>query len=111
MRPLGFTWWGSPRPVARLASSGSRSGGPALTIHRLVADLDQSGGFAQRTVVLFDEAGMAPTRPSARLLAYAERSCVKVIAAGDSGQLPSVAAGGWFAAISHAPPHGSARVR
>jgi len=45
---------------------------------------------------------MAPTRPSAALFALAERRGVKVIAAGDSAQLPSVAAGGWFAAISHA---------
>ena len=31
---------------------------------------------------------------------HAERAGAKVIAAGDGGQLPSVAAGGWFAAIA-----------
>ena len=50
--------------------------------------------------MLFDEAGTAPTRPSAALLSHAERAGAKVIVAGDSGQLPSVAAGGWFAAIA-----------
>jgi ATP-dependent exoDNAse (exonuclease V) alpha subunit len=51
-------------------------------------------------VLLFDEAGSAPTRPSAELLDHAARAGAKVLAAGDAGQLPSVAAGGWFAAIA-----------
>jgi ATP-dependent exoDNAse (exonuclease V) alpha subunit len=51
-------------------------------------------------VILLDEAGMAPTRPTAALLAQAERAGAKVIAVGDSGQLPSVAAGGWFGAVA-----------
>jgi hypothetical protein len=90
-------------PTGRAARELADTAGiPASTIHRLVADLDESGGFRHRTVVLFDEAGSAPTRPSAALLAYAERGGAKVIAAGDSGQLPSVAAGGWFAALTNA---------
>jgi ATP-dependent exoDNAse (exonuclease V) alpha subunit len=48
-------------------------------------------------VVLFDEAGSAPTRPSAALFEHAEAAGAKVIVVGDAGQLPSVAAGGWFA--------------
>jgi conjugative relaxase-like TrwC/TraI family protein len=70
------------------------------TIHRLLSELEEAGPFAPRTVVLFDEAGTAPTRPSAELFARAERAGAKVIVVGDSGQLPSVAAGGWFAAIA-----------
>ena len=90
-------------PTGRAARELADTAGiPASTIHRLLADLDESGGFAARTVVLFDEAGSAPTRPSAALFAYAERGGAKVIAAGDSGQLPSVAAGGWFAALTDA---------
>jgi len=69
----------------------------AFTIHRLLSDLPE---LPPRTVLLFDEAGCAPTRPSAALFACAERAGAKVIAAGDSGQLPSVSAGGWFAAIA-----------
>jgi conjugative relaxase-like TrwC/TraI family protein len=88
-------------PTGRAAREVADTAGvSASTLHRLMADLDESGGFAQRTIVLFDEAGSAPTRPSAALFAYAERAGAKVIAAGDSGQLPSVAAGGWFAALT-----------
>jgi conjugative relaxase-like TrwC/TraI family protein len=73
---------------------------PATTMHALVAELDQSNGFGPRTVLVLDEAGMAPTRLTARLFAHAERAGVKVIAVGDSGQLGSVEAGGWLAALA-----------
>ncbi|MGI8862969.1 MAG: MobF family relaxase [Solirubrobacteraceae bacterium] len=72
---------------------------PAFTLHRLVATLDRSGGFATATVVLFDEAAMAPTRQSAALFGWAQQAGAKVIAAGDAGQLTSVQAGGWFADV------------
>ena len=52
------------------------------------------------TVLLFDEAAMAETRETSRILAQAEADRVKVIAVGDSGQLPSVEAGGWFGALT-----------
>jgi hypothetical protein len=88
-------------PTGRAARELSDAAGiPAFTIHRLVPQLDESGGVAPRTVLLFDEAGSAPTRPSCALLAHADRADTKVIAAGDSGQLRSVAAGGWFAAVA-----------
>jgi hypothetical protein len=86
--------------TGRAARELADTGIAAFTIHRLLAELEESDGFAPRTVVLFDEAGTAPTRPSAELFALAERSGAKMIAAGDSGQLPSVAAGGWFAATA-----------
>jgi conjugative relaxase-like TrwC/TraI family protein len=88
-------------PTGRAARELADAAGiPALTIHRLVSELEESGPLAPRTVLLLDEAGTAPTRPSAELFAHAERFGAKVIAVGDSGQLPSVAAGGWFAAIT-----------
>jgi conjugative relaxase-like TrwC/TraI family protein len=88
-------------PTARAARElGEVAGVPAYTIQRLLFELSGTGGLAARTVVLFDEAASAPTRPSAELLDQAERAGTKVIAAGDPGQLPSVAAGGWFAAIA-----------
>jgi ATP-dependent exoDNAse (exonuclease V) alpha subunit len=43
---------------------------------------------------------MAPTRLTARLLAHAEDRGAKVIAVGDPGQLGSVEAGGWLAALT-----------
>jgi hypothetical protein len=63
---------------------------------------------------VIDEAGMAPTRLTARLLEHAAQAGAKVIAIGDSGQLPSVLAGGWLRAVgggfgvlerTGAPPH------
>jgi conjugative relaxase-like TrwC/TraI family protein len=72
----------------------------AHTLHAVVAAIDRAGGLLPGTVVLMDEAGMAPTRQSAVLFAAAERAGAKLIAAGDSGQLPSVQAGGWFAALT-----------
>ena len=45
---------------------------------------------------------MAATRHSARLLEAAEQAGAKVIAIGDPGQLPSVQAGGWLAAVGRA---------
>ncbi len=77
---------------------------PAATMHTLVGELDRTGGFAPHTVLLLDEAGMAPTRLTARLLAHAEPGKAKVIAVGDPGQLPSVQAGGWLAALARQQP-------
>jgi ATP-dependent exoDNAse (exonuclease V) alpha subunit len=89
-------------PTGRAARElGDEAQIPASTIHRLVSVLTESGGFGPRSIVLFDEAGTAPTRPSAALFAYAERSQTKVIVVGDSGQLPSVLAGGWFAELTN----------
>ena len=77
---------------------------PSMTMHRLVGELDRAGGFKPRTVLVIDAAGMAPTRITAALLAHAERARVKVIAVGDPGQLASVQAGGWLAALSRGHP-------
>ncbi len=48
---------------------------------------------------MLDEAGMADTRHAEQLLARARQARVKVVAIGDSGQLPSVQAGGWLRAV------------
>jgi conjugative relaxase-like TrwC/TraI family protein len=77
---------------------------PAGTMHSLLGELDQAGGFGPRTVLVLDEAGMAPTRLTARLFAHAEHAGVKVIAVGDPGQLGSVEAGGWLAALARQRP-------
>ena len=88
-------------PTGRAARElGEAIGTRAYTLHAVVAALGRAGGLLPRTVVLFDEAGMAPTRESAVLFEAAERAGAKLIAAGDVGQLPSVQAGGWLAALS-----------
>ncbi|MGH2849738.1 MAG: MobF family relaxase, partial [Solirubrobacteraceae bacterium] len=70
------------------------------TLDRLLIDLDQLGDtLPKRRVVVFDEAGMAATRSTARLLEAAERVGAKVVAIGDPGQLASVQAGGWLRAV------------
>jgi hypothetical protein len=76
--------------------------GQAWTLTRLALDLDgEQGGFGTGPVVLIlDEAGMASTRETARVMAHARTARVKVIAIGDSGQLSSVQAGGWLGSLT-----------
>jgi conjugative relaxase-like TrwC/TraI family protein len=76
------------------------AGIPSRTVDRLLIDLDQLGDtLPTGCVVVFDEAGMAATRTTARLLEAAELAGAKVIAIGDPGQLASVQAGGWLRAV------------
>ena len=88
-------------PTGRGARELTDEGGiPAWTIDRALIEIEQHGvGFGERSVIVLDEAGMAPTRLTARLLEHAARAEAKVIAIGDSGQLPSVLAGGWLRAV------------
>ncbi len=80
-----------------------QAGVAARTLDRLLVDLDELGDRLPRgCVVILDEAGMAATRPSARLLQAAEQAGGKVIAIGDPGQLASVQAGGWLGAVGRA---------
>jgi conjugative relaxase-like TrwC/TraI family protein len=72
------------------------------TLTRLALDLDgDRGGFGRGPAVLIlDEAGMASTRETARVMAHARAAGVKVVAIGDSGQLSSVQAGGWLGSLT-----------
>jgi conjugative relaxase-like TrwC/TraI family protein len=74
----------------------------ASTLTRLALDLDADDGRfgTSPAVLILDEAGMASTRESARVLAHAHAAGVKVIAIGDSGQLSSVQAGGWLGSLT-----------
>ena len=76
--------------------------GQAWTLTRLALDLDADDrGFGSGPAVLIlDEAGMASTRETARVMAHAHTARVKVIAIGDSGQLSSVQAGGWLGSLT-----------
>ena len=76
--------------------------GQASTLTRLALDLDADHrAFGSGPVVLIlDEAGMASTRETARVMAHARAAGVKVIAIGDSGQLSSVQAGGWLGSLT-----------
>lgn len=88
-------------PTGRAARELVEEAGIAsLTLDRLLIDLEQLGDeLPQGCVLILDEAGMAATRPTARLLEAAEQAGAKVIAIGDPGQLASVQAGGWLSAV------------
>jgi conjugative relaxase-like TrwC/TraI family protein len=81
------------RELAEQADVGAR------TLDRRLLELTDTP-LPARCVVLFDEAGMAATRPTERLLAACQQAGAKVIAIGDPGQLPSVQAGGWLGALA-----------
>ncbi len=88
-------------PTGRAARElGEAIGTRAFTLHAIIRALERTGELLPRTMVLLDEAGMAPTRESAVLFEAAERAGAKLVAAGDVGQLPSVEAGGWFATLT-----------
>jgi conjugative relaxase-like TrwC/TraI family protein len=88
-------------PTGRAARELTEEAGlPARTLERLLMDVEQLGDeLPQGCVLILDEAGMAATRASARVLEAAEQARAKVIAIGDPGQLASVQAGGWLGAV------------
>jgi len=88
-------------PTGRAARElADEAGIPSRTLDRLLIDIDELGdSLPKRCLIVLDEAGMAATRTTARLLEAAERAGAKVVAIGDPGQLASVQAGGWLRAV------------
>ncbi len=88
-------------PTGRAARELTEEAGiPARTLDRLLTELEKfDQTLPPGCVVILDEAGMAATRASAKLLHAAERAGAKVVAIGDPGQLASVQAGGWLGAV------------
>ncbi len=88
-------------PTGRAARELTEQAGiTARTLERLLIDLEQLGDeLPAGCVLILDEAGMAATRPSARVLEAAEQAGAQVIVIGDPGQLASVQAGGWLGAV------------
>jgi ATP-dependent exoDNAse (exonuclease V) alpha subunit len=86
------------------AATGIRS----MSLTRLLADaalLDpdtgQPCGLPRGGVIVLDEAAMVGTRAFIDLLDHAVVSGTKVVAIGDSRQLPAIEAGGMFAALAN----------
>jgi ATP-dependent exoDNAse (exonuclease V) alpha subunit len=77
----------------------------SLTTDALTAR-EQSGSVQldARTVVVMDEAGMADTRRLAALTEVTARRQSKLVLVGDQAQLPSIGAGGMFAAVQEKVP-------
>ncbi len=96
----GYTVVGTA-PTGRASRELAEQGGiRSRTMDQLLIDIEQLGEvLPERCVMILDEAGMAGTRLSARLLQAAERAGAKVVAIGDPGQLASVQAGGWLRAV------------
>ena len=96
----GYTVIGAA-PTGRAARELAEDAGiAARTLDRLLLEVAQNPeALPEGGVLIIDEAGMAPTRLTARLLDAARQAQVKVIAIGDPGQLSSVQAGGWLAAV------------
>ena len=82
------------------------AGIPSTTIARLLIAIDRGepGGLDDRTVLVVDEAGTAGTRDLARLLDEVDRTGAKAVLVGDPKQLPEIAAGGLFAALTERLP-------
>jgi conjugative relaxase-like TrwC/TraI family protein len=77
----------------------------SLTADALLSRV-QNGSVAlhARTVVVMDEAGMADTNRLATLTTLTTRSQAKLVLVGDHAQLPSIGAGGMFAALQEKVP-------
>jgi conjugative relaxase-like TrwC/TraI family protein len=89
-------------PTGRAARElAEQAGIPSRTLDSRLRSIENGTALPEHCVLIFDEAAMAPTRLSERLLARATEVGAKVVALGDPGQLPSVQAGGWLAAIAH----------
>jgi hypothetical protein len=61
-------------------------------------------GLDSRTVVVFDEAGMADTRRLAQVVEITDRSHSKLVLSGDGAQLSSIGAGGLFRELQERAP-------
>jgi hypothetical protein len=94
-------------PSARAARELSQAGVASRTIdsHLLKLQHEDRSVHAEQAsprLVIVDEAGMIGTRNLARLLDEERSRGAKIVLAGDPAQLPSVAAGGVFGALSRA---------
>jgi hypothetical protein len=85
------------RAAAELeAGAGIRS----VTVARLLGDLDDlNHPLGRHTILVCDEAAMVGSRDLERLAAHAAAAGCKLVLCGDARQLPSVDAGGGFAAL------------
>ena len=95
----GFVAIGAAPSGIAAANLGAETGIPTGTLHRLLAEARRRGGLPRRCLLVVDEAGMADTRTLARMLFQVEHAEGKAVLVGDLAQLPSVGAGGLFAAI------------
>jgi ATP-dependent exoDNAse (exonuclease V) alpha subunit len=68
----------------------------STSVAALLGGLRNGEWLAERSVLVVDEAGMAPTRALAELLEHVQRAGGKLVLVGDDRQLPAIDAGGVF---------------
>jgi hypothetical protein len=102
-RTLGIAVSGST--AQRLGYDSPALAGQTLTLDALVSRVERGQLHVdQHTTIYFDEAGMADTNRLDRLTEIVERTGPKLIAIGDSAQLPSIGAGGMFDRLARLAP-------
>ena len=87
---------GRDSPALARARSASTRSSPGCEHGQLTVD--------QHTTIYLDEAGMADTARLDRLTEIIERTGAKLVAIGDSAQLPSIGAGGMFDRLAEIAP-------
>ncbi len=96
----GFRVIGCALAARAAAELEAGAGIASMTVARLLTDLDgPGGGLGPRTIVVCDEAAMVGSRDLERVAAHVEAAGAKLVLCGDARQLPSVDAGGGFAAL------------
>jgi len=88
----------SGRAADELAST---TGLHATTMHSLLLHHLRRQALPDGCVLIIDEAGMADTRTLSPIMRAIDEANGKLILVGDPAQLPSVGAGGLFAALTH----------
>lgn len=76
------------------------AGIPSTSVAALRRRLEGAESLPLRTVLVIDEASMLGTRDLASLVAVVQVRDGKLVLVGDAGQLPSISAGGAFAALA-----------
>jgi conjugative relaxase-like TrwC/TraI family protein len=94
---VGVAWQGQAAEVLQ-RDAAIRSQTAAMLLTRIERGEPQV--IPGRSVVVVDEASMIPTRTLERLLREAKSRHARVLLVGDRAQLPSIDAGGGFAAIA-----------
>jgi conjugative relaxase-like TrwC/TraI family protein len=100
---LGIAVSGST--AQRLGHDSPALAGRTLTLDALVARVEHGRlQVDENTTIYLDEAGMADTARLQRLTELVDRTGAKLVAIGDSAQLPSIGAGGMFDRLTRLAP-------
>lgn len=94
---IGVTWQGQATDVLQ-REAGISSQTAALLLRRIKRG--EEGAIPPRSVIVVDEASVMPTRVLERLARAAAWRSARLLLVGDRAQLPSIDAGGGFAALA-----------